>query len=49
MKYKYKRVDVTTLRGIEEAEKLQRQGWHAISTGFYTIVFEKLVTKQSKR
>ncbi len=39
--FDYKRVDTSTLKGLEEAEKLKEAGWKIISSGLYSILFEK--------
>ena len=48
MTYKYKRIDTSTLAGLKKAEWYKARGWKIISTGFYTIVFEKAVIKKDK-
>jgi hypothetical protein len=40
-KYEYRTVVVDSVKGLEQAEKLQSMGWRAISTGVNTIIFEK--------
>jgi hypothetical protein len=42
-KLKYKTIDISTLKGIKAAEKLQSKEWKIMSTGFYTIQFYKMV------
>ena len=37
MKIKYKIIDLRTIKGFEEAERLQAQGWEVYSVGLYTI------------
>jgi hypothetical protein len=39
--YEYKRVDVSTLAGLKEAERLQARGWKSISGGLFTVLLEK--------
>ena len=41
MKSQYKRIDVTTIKGIEAAEKLHAAGWKIVSSTFWTIIFER--------
>jgi len=41
MKIKYRTVDLRTIKGFEEAEKLQSQGWEIYSVGLYTIFLYK--------
>jgi hypothetical protein len=38
---KYKRIDVTTLAGLKEAERLQARGWKPISGYLFTVLMEK--------
>jgi hypothetical protein len=38
---KYKRVDVTTIEGLREAERLQAHGWKPISGYLFTMLMEK--------
>lgn len=45
MKIKYKTVDTRSLKGLKEAERLQRGNWKVGSVGFYTIQFYKEVKK----
>lgn len=42
MKYQYKTIDTSTLRGLKQAESLKANGWRLISVGLYTLIFEKL-------
>jgi hypothetical protein len=37
----YRTVDTTTVKGIEEAEKLQAAGWKMIRPGMFSIQFER--------
>ncbi len=38
---KYKTIDISTEKGIKQAEKLKEKGWSISSTGFFTIQFYK--------
>jgi very-short-patch-repair endonuclease len=40
-KFEYKRVEVRTVKDIQRAEALQRQGWKIIKSGLFTILFER--------
>lgn len=40
-KFLYKQVDTSTIRGIEEAEKLKASGWKIITHGLNNFLFEK--------
>jgi len=40
MKTKYKSINTKTLKGLKEAEKLQKTGWKIINMGLYIITFE---------
>ena len=43
MKYIYKTVDITTIKGIERAEKLhENDAWNIIQSSPFTIQFEKI-------
>jgi hypothetical protein len=42
MKFEYKTVDTSTLKGLKEAEKLHASGWKVIRTGLYLIQFERV-------
>lgn len=35
----YKTVDTSTIHGIEEAERLQSQGWTCYSVGLFLLKF----------
>ena len=48
MKYQYKTIDISTLKGIEEAEKLQNNGWKIINFGLYLLIFERRLSKDNK-
>lgn len=39
MKIEYKTVDVSTIKGIEAAERLQATGWLMGRSGLFTIQF----------
>lgn len=41
MPLRHKRVDTTTIKGVEEAERLQAKGWRAIRVGLFSTLFEK--------
>ena len=41
MKKQYKRVDITTIKGIQLAERLKRNGWIIYSSSPWTICFYK--------
>ncbi len=43
MKLIYKTIDISNLTGINEAEKLQINGWKIINFGFNLLVFEKKI------
>jgi hypothetical protein len=42
-KFEYRRVSTHTLAGLKAAEKLQAAGWRIISSGLFTILFERAV------
>ena len=44
--FKYKTIDTSTVKGIEQAEMYQRKGWKIISNGIYTIQFEKEIVNR---
>ena len=37
----YKRVDLSTTKGFQEAEKMQRSGWKVYQIGFQYIIMIK--------
>ena len=39
MKTEYRSVDVSTLKGLREAERLQRAGWICYSVGLFILKF----------
>jgi hypothetical protein len=41
MKYQYRRVDISTIKGIKQAERLQSMGWKVISSGMFSVIMEK--------
>ena len=41
MKWEYKTVDVGTIKGIEQAERLKEQGWNVVCVGTRTILLER--------
>ena len=41
MKYEYKRVDTSTVKGLKQAEQLQAKGWKVISVGLTYVLLEK--------
>jgi len=43
--FKYKTVDTKTLRGLKRAEWYKSHGWKIIAVGFWTITFEKEISK----
>ena len=45
MKFIYKTVDTSTLKGLKEAEKLKEKGWKIIRAGLFLIQFEKELIK----
>ncbi len=40
---KYKTIDVSTLKGLKQAERLHANGWKQVSVGLFTIQFCKAV------
>jgi hypothetical protein len=40
-RFQYRRIDISTLAGLKEAERLQANGWKAISGGLFTVLMEK--------
>ena len=38
---KYKRVDLSTVKGFEKAERLQRAGWVIVEVGFDYVLMER--------
>lgn len=50
MKFKYRRVSLRTIKGIDEAERLKARGWRIVESGsgFDTILFEKEVNQNGK-
>ena len=45
MRYKYKTVDTTTLKGLKYAEWLKAHGWTIILVSPFNITFEKIINK----
>lgn len=41
MTTKYRRIDITTLEGLREAERLQALGWKPVGGYLFTILMEK--------
>ena len=41
MTYEYRRIDITTLKGLKQAERLQALGWKPISGYLFTILLQK--------
>jgi len=37
MKVKHKTIDVSTIKGLKEAEKLKNKGWKIGSVGLFTV------------
>jgi hypothetical protein len=49
MKFQYKTVDTSTLKGLKTAERLYKNGWKIIRNGLFIIQFEKKInTKEPK-
>ena len=48
MAYKYKTIDLRTVKGIKQAERLKSLGWKIISVGFNTIMLEKKIERTNK-
>lgn len=40
-KFKYKRIDIRSEKGLEEAEDLKDKGWRIVSVGWDTVTMEK--------
>jgi hypothetical protein len=40
MKYKYIKIDISTLAGLQKAENIQAKGYNPIMTGINKIMFE---------
>jgi len=40
-RFQYRRIDITTLAGLKQAERLQAHGWTVISGGLFTVLMEK--------
>lgn len=38
---KFKTIDLRSIDGIQQAERLKRLGWNIISVGFTTIILEQ--------
>ena len=34
----YKTVDITTLKGLQQAERLQAKGWTIVRPGMFTVI-----------
>ena len=45
MKTEYKTVDTSTIKGLEQAERLQANGWITYSVGLFIIKFYRKVSK----
>jgi hypothetical protein len=41
-KVEYKLIDTSTLKGLQQAERLKANGWEIIRTGLFTIQFRKI-------
>ncbi len=39
--FKYRRVDIWTVEGLEQAERLLANGWRIISNGMFSVLLEK--------
>lgn len=42
MKFEYQRINIESIKGIKQAEKLQSSGWKIIQSGFTFILFERI-------
>jgi len=42
-KFKYKRIDTSTMKGLLLAERYHANGWRTIQAGLWTILFEREV------
>ena len=42
---KYRNVDTSSIQGLKKAEWYKAHGWKIISSGLFTITFEKSETK----
>ena len=49
MRYEYRRVDLRTIKGIEEAERLKEKGWKIVSHSLDVIEFERPRLKKIRR
>jgi hypothetical protein len=45
MKTQYKTVDTSTLKGLQEAERLHTSGWTLYSVGLFILKFYKKVSQ----
>lgn len=43
MKFKYRTIDTSTLKGLKLAERLHQNGWKIIRSGLFLIYFEREV------
>ena len=41
MKTEYRTVDTSTLKGIQEAERLHIAGWRTVRCGLFLVYFER--------
>lgn len=41
MKYQFRTIDTSTLKGLKQAERLHMNGWEIIRTGLFLIWFQK--------
>ena len=43
--FEYILIDIRTIKGMDTAERLKRQGWKIISVGFTSLQFERKKSK----
>ncbi len=43
MKFEYRTIDTSSLKGLKQAERLHVTGWKIIRTGLFLIYFERKV------
>lgn len=48
MKYEYKKINISTIEGIKQAEKLQAEGWIISSSGWDILNFYKKIKESEK-
>lgn len=55
MKFEYREVDTSTLKGLRAAERLHVAGWKTIRVGLFLVTFERRIkandnqTKKDRR